>query len=156
MGGYGIVDHLGLGLGYFILEARFFLRVVGFVTRPETLLLFALLGGLIFAMYGMGAWLRGAVEKGEGFWLRWWSIMAVLFGIPMLGDYYLDERTYMAFMIGAWIFFTAVGIRTIIRHRKSTPIVADPETDDQIEDGVFSAGHTEGARGGPRLPDDPR
>ena len=105
-----------VGLGYFILEVRVLLRVVGFVMRPETLLAIAVLGFLAFGLFGMGAWLRAATETGDGFWFRWWILMGVIFGNGLFGEY-LDETTRAVLAAGIWIVFVVVGIRTILQRR---------------------------------------
>ena len=116
----GVVFVVGtcIGLGYFIIEANALLRVIGFVTRPETLLLFAILGLGVFGLFGMGAWLQATTGKGEGFWPRWWILMGIIFGNGLLSDY-LDETTHGILAFGVWIIFVVVGVRTILRNRRS-------------------------------------
>jgi len=81
------------------------------VTSPFVLV-FVGLG--VVGLFGMGAWVRNAAEGAGRYWLRWWTVVAVVFGGPALQEY-VSSGIPVVLYVGSWLAFVVIGFRRLWR-----------------------------------------
>ena len=85
-----------------------------------TVLVVAVVGGLfVVGLFGMGTWLRNAAEGAGNYWLRWWVVIAVVFGGGALQEY-MTSGISMVLYAGAWFIFVVIGFRRLLEKHVSS------------------------------------
>ena len=78
-----------------------------------TVFVFAVLGGLfVVGLFGMGTWLRNAAEGSGNYWLRWWVVIAVIFGGGALQDVVASDISVVLYAV-SWLVFVVIGFRRL-------------------------------------------
>lgn len=77
------------------------------------------LGLLVVGLYGMGGWLRNAAEGAGNYWLRWWVVIAVVFGGGALQEYITTDISVVLYA-GSWLIFVVMGFRRLLEKHVSS------------------------------------
>ena len=84
------------------------------------LLVLTVVGGLfVVGLLGMGGWLRTAAEGAGNYWLRWWVVVAVVFGGGALQEYVTSEISTVLYG-GSWLIFVVIGFRRLLEKHVSS------------------------------------
>ena len=78
------------------------------------------LGGLfVVGLFGMGGWLRNAAEGAGNYWLRWWVVVALVFGGGALQEYVTSGISTVLYA-GSWLIFVVIGFRRLLEKHVSS------------------------------------
>ena len=73
----------------------------------------------VVGLFGMGGWLRNAAEGTGNYWLRWWVVIAVVFGGGALQEYMTSETSVVLYA-GSWLIFVVVGFHRLLERHMSS------------------------------------
>ena len=81
----------------------------------KSLFVVAVVGCLfLVGLFGMGGWLRNAAEGAGNYWLRWWVVIAVIFGGGAL-----QEVSFVLYG-GSWLVFVVIGFSRLLEKHLSS------------------------------------